>query len=58
MNQEDKWEYEALRRLDFLISGYFIHCLENKFSKLSTERICEIHNVELKYFRPWMKVKK
>lgn len=58
MIDSEKLEYEALRRLDFLIDGYFIHCLENKFSKLSTERICEIYNVELKYFRPWMKVKK
>lgn len=51
---QDKIEYEALKRLEFLVNGYFIHCLGSQFSKLSTERICELYNVKMNYFRPWV----
>lgn len=44
-------EFEAKRRLEWFIYGYFIHCLGSLFSKISTERICELYNVELSYFR-------
>jgi len=45
-------EFEAKKRLEFLIDGYFTHCLGTLFSKISTERLCEIYNVEMEYFRP------
>jgi len=55
MSDLEKLEYESLRRLDFLINGYFNHCLGSLFHKLNTERICELYNIELSYFRPWIK---
>ncbi len=54
ISEIDKLEYEALKRLEFLIDGYFIHCLGEFYSKLSTERICELYNVKMKYFKPWL----
>tara|TARA_R110000772_G_scaffold17946_3_gene49944 strand:+ start:111013 stop:111186 length:174 start_codon:yes stop_codon:yes gene_type:complete len=54
MTEGDKLVYEANQRSKWFIEGYFIHNLGNLFSKLSTERICELYNVELKYFRPWI----
>lgn len=50
----DKIEYEALKRLEFLITGYFTHCLGSLFSKTSTEKLCELYNIKLNYFRPWL----
>jgi hypothetical protein len=44
-------EYEAQQRLKWFIDGYFIHCLGSLFSKISTERICEIYNIDLDFFR-------
>ena len=44
-------EFEAKQRLKWFIDGYFIHNLGSLFSKISTERICELYNVELSYFR-------
>ncbi len=32
-----------------------VHCLGRHFSKMTTETICERYNVELDYFRPWIK---
>ncbi len=46
-------EYEAKKRLEWFIDGYFIHCLGSSFANLTTERICELYNVELDYFRPY-----
>lgn len=51
MREINMTEFEAKQRLRFLIDGYFIHCLGDLFSKISTERLCEIYNVELNYFR-------
>lgn len=45
-------EYEAIKRLEWFIEGYFIHYLGDLFRKIPTERICELYNVELQYFRP------
>jgi hypothetical protein len=50
----DKIEYEASKRLEFLINGYFIHSLGSRFSKITTERLCELYNIKLNYFRPWL----
>jgi len=47
-------EYEAIQRLKWFIDGYYINNLGSLFTKLTTERICELYNVELKYFRPWI----
>ena len=44
-------EYEAKQRLKWFIDGYFIHYLGSLFSKMSTERICELYNVEMSYFK-------
>jgi len=44
-------EFEAKQRLKWFIEGYFIHCLGSLFKDISTERICELYNVELSYFR-------
>lgn len=45
-------EYEAIQRLKWFIDGYFINGLGGGlFSKIPTERICELYNVEISYFR-------
>ena len=49
----EKVEYEATQRLKWFLDGYFIHGLGKLFSKISTERICELYNVELNYFRKY-----
>jgi hypothetical protein len=44
--------YEARQRCHWYIDGYFLHGLTPElFSSLSTERICEIYNVEIDYFK-------
>ena len=44
-------EYESRMRLKWFIDGYFNHCLGWRlFSQITTERICELYNVELTYF--------
>lgn len=44
--------YEARQRCNWFIDGYFKHGLTPElFSKMSTESICEIYNVEIDYFR-------
>jgi hypothetical protein len=53
MTETDKIAYEAKQRIKWFVKGYFIHNLGSLFPKLSTERICELYNVELTYFRPW-----
>ena len=52
MTEIDKIAYEANQRIKWFVDGYFILNLGNLFSKLSTERICELYNVEITYFRP------
>lgn len=52
MNYDTKEvEYEARQRLKWFIEGYFIHCLGSSFKNISTERICELYNVEPNYFK-------
>jgi hypothetical protein len=52
-NWLDKMVYEAKARLHWYIDGIGQHGLSSElFSSLSTERIVEIYNVEMKYFRP------
>jgi hypothetical protein len=44
--------YEARQRCFWYIDGYFLHGLSVElFSGLSTERICEIYNVDIQYFK-------
>jgi len=44
--------YEARQRCFWYIDGYFLHGLTPElFTTLSTERICEIYNVEYEYFK-------
>lgn len=53
ISEIDKMEYEALKRLSWFIDGYMVHNLGSSFSNMKTEDICEIYNVDIKYFRPW-----
>jgi hypothetical protein len=47
----DKMIYEAQQRLSWYINGIGIHGLSPElFSRLSTERIVEIYNVEMSFF--------
>jgi hypothetical protein len=49
----DEMVYEAKARLHWYIDGIGQHGLSSElFSSLSTERIVEIYNIEMKYFRP------
>lgn len=49
----DEQLYEANQRMKWFIDGYFIHCIPSyMWSKLTTERIVELYNVEMDYFRP------
>ena len=44
--------YEAKQRMHWYINGIGIHGLTPKlFSGLSTERLCELYNVELNWFK-------
>ena len=44
--------YEARQRCFWYIDDYFLHGLSVElFSGLSTERICEIYNVDIQYFK-------
>jgi len=48
----DNLIYESRQRLEWFIYGIGIHGLSPElFSKLSTERIVELYNVEMSYFR-------
>lgn len=52
MNEIDKIIYEYTKRIEWFIGGIGIHGLTPElFSKISTERLCELYNVELSYFR-------
>jgi hypothetical protein len=49
----EKMFYETQKRVEWYIRGIGIHGLTPRLmSSLSTERICEIYNIELEYFRP------
>jgi hypothetical protein len=48
----DKMIYEAQQRLSWYINGIGIHGLSPElFSRLSTERIVEIYNIEMSFFK-------
>lgn len=48
--------YEAQQRIHWFIDGIGIHGLSTEvFSYLSTERLCELYNVEIEHFRPHLK---
>lgn len=49
-----KIEHEALMRLEFFIENYFKYNLNHLYSKSATEEICELYNVKIKYFRPFL----
>ena len=49
---EDEF-YEAMRRSEWFIDGFGKTGLTPEiFANLPTERICEIYNVEISFFRP------
>lgn len=43
----------AQRRINWWVDGMFIHGIpSNLFAKMPTERIVELYNVEMSYFKP------
>ena len=45
--------YETQQRLRWFIDGIGVHGLTPElFSKIPTERIVELYNIEISYFRP------
>lgn len=47
----EQLEYESIQRLKWFLDGYFINGLGGGlFTKISTERICELYNVDKSYF--------
>jgi len=49
----DEQLYEANQRMKWFINGYFIHCIpSHMWFNLKTERIVELYNVDMEYFRP------
>jgi hypothetical protein len=52
MNEIDKIIYEHTKRIEWFIGGIGIHCLSPElFNNLSTERLCELYNVDLNHFK-------
>jgi hypothetical protein len=48
----DEQVYEAKQRMRWFIDGYFIHCITSSmWNNLSTERIVELYNVEMDFFK-------
>jgi hypothetical protein len=48
----DSLIYESQQRLHWFIYGYGIHGLSpTLFFNLSTERLCELYNIEIEYFK-------
>lgn len=44
--------YEALQRVRWFVRGIGIHGLSPEiFAKIPTERLCELYNVEMTYFK-------
>jgi hypothetical protein len=44
--------YEARQRCFWFIDGIGIHGLDSKlFSSISTERLCEMYNIDISFFR-------
>jgi hypothetical protein len=44
--------YEAKQRCFWFIEGYYIHGMSVEiFKNLSTERLCELYNVDIDHFR-------
>jgi hypothetical protein len=54
LTELEKMEIEARRRLKWFIDGYFFHNLGASFATMSTEDVCEMYNVNMSYFRPWL----
>jgi tRNA(Glu) U13 pseudouridine synthase TruD len=55
----DRKVYEAQKRIEWFINGYFIHCIPSiMWNSLTTERIVELYNVDMNFFRPWLKEEK
>ncbi len=53
MKDIDKIFYEIQQRFKWWVNGIGIHGISGDlFFNLSTERICELYNVEITYFRP------
>jgi hypothetical protein len=48
----DAMIHESKQRFKWYFSGINIHCLSlDLFSKISTERLCELYNVEMSFFK-------
>jgi len=45
--------YEIKKRIEWFVNGIGIHCISSRlFLGLTTERIVELYNVEMSFFRP------
>ena len=52
INSLKQWQHEQKQRLNWWCNGINIHCIPlGLFYTLSTERICELYNVDINYFR-------
>ena len=49
----DLLEYEIRQRMKWFLDGYFTHNIGGNMSTTSTERICELYNVDMSFFRPF-----
>ena len=48
----DAMIYESKQRFKWFYNGMNIHCIPlDLFSKISTERLCELYNIEISYFK-------
>lgn len=48
----NEWRFEQKKRLEWWCSGINIHCIPfYLFINISTDRLCELYNVELNYFK-------
>lgn len=53
MDTIDRIIFEHTRRIEWWLGGPEIHCIpSNLFVKMPTERIVELYNVEMSFFRP------
>lgn len=48
----EAWKYELSQRIKWWLAGIDVHCIPlDLFWKIPTERIVELYNVDMKFFR-------
>lgn len=43
---------ELKKKFEWFINGMFIHCLPIRHVGIPSERICELYNVDISFFKP------